>query len=189
MVVEWLKPREKPEWMTVRQYERLPDRLRARLVSYRLSCDGFRTKCVTVATTLIDTAYPAEEIAQLYGHRWQVEGNLRHMKTTMGMHVLKCQTVDGVLREMAIFGIVYNAVRYVMLEAARDQGVPPDRISFIDVLRWIASGCPGIALPRFVRHPIRSRPSQPRVVKRRHKTYTYMTRPRKSLRRAKIRSN
>jgi hypothetical protein len=57
--------------------------------------------------------------------------------------------------------------------------VPPDRISFIDVLRWLELGCPGQELPPFSINPSQSRTPAPRVVRRRHKRHTYMTRPRK----------
>ena len=82
-------------------------------------------------------------------------------------------------RELAVFGIVYNAVRLVMIHGAEAHGVPPDRISFIDILHWLELGCPGRGLPPFIVNPTRSRSSAPRVVRRRHKGHTYMTRPRK----------
>ena len=64
-----------------------------------------------------------------------VETDLGHLKTTLGMDVLKCQTADGVRKEVAVFRLVYNLVRAVMLEAARRQGVEASRISFADALR------------------------------------------------------
>ncbi len=111
---------------------------------------------------------------------------MNHLKTTMRMDILRCQTVDGVQRELAVFGIVYNAVRLVMIHAAELRGVPPDRISFIDVLRWLELGCPGGELPPFIVNPTRNRSPAPRVVKRRHKRHTYMTRPRKPQRKLPV---
>jgi hypothetical protein len=117
-------------------------------------------------------------VAELYGLRWQVETNLRHLKTTMKMDVLRCQTAEGILRELAVFGIVYNAVRLVMIHAGEAQGVPPDRISFIDALRWLERGCPGQDLPRFIVNPVRCRSPAPRCTRRRPKPLRYLTRPR-----------
>ncbi len=57
-----------------------------------------------------------------------------------------------------MFGIVYNAVRLVMIHAAEAQGVPPDRISFIDVLRWLELGCPGRDLSSSIRYVAAHRP-------------------------------
>ena len=94
---------------------------------------------MTLVTTLLDAeAYPPEALAELYGMRWRVELYLRHLKTTMKMDVLKCKTVDGVLKELTVYAMVYNLVRVVMLEAARRQGREVERISFVDALRWLA---------------------------------------------------
>ena len=70
----------------------------------------------------------------LYGQRWQIETNLRHLKQTMKMDVLHCETEEGVLKELTTFALVYNLVRAVMLAAAARQAVPVDRISFADAL-------------------------------------------------------
>jgi hypothetical protein len=73
-------------------------------------------------------------LADLYGQRWQIETNLRHLKQTMKMDILHCETVDGVLKELTVFALVYNLVRAVMHAAAVRQEVAVDRISFADAL-------------------------------------------------------
>ncbi len=95
------------------------------------------------------------------------------------MDIRRCQTADGIFRELAVFGIVYNAVRLVMIHAAEAQGVPPGRISFIDVLRWLELGCPGRDLPQFIVNPARCRSPAPRQTRRRPRPLCYMMRPRK----------
>ena len=184
-VVDWIKPAEAPRgtrggWLPRKLWNRLPHVLRVRELRYRITRCGYRSREVTLVTTLLDPDdYPKHAVAELYGRRWQVETNLRHLKSTMRMDVVRCQSVDGIHRELAVFGIVYNAVRLVMLHSAQVQGVPPDRISFIDVLRWLALGCPGRQWPAFIINPSRARSPAPRVVRRRHKNHTYMTRPRR----------
>jgi hypothetical protein len=134
---------------------------------------------VTLVTTLLDgEAYPASSLADLYGVRWAVELNLRHLKQTMKMDVLKCKTVDGVLKELAVFGLVYNLVRAVMVEASRRQCEAMDRISFVDALRWLGGSESGEGLPDLVVNPDRPGRVEPRVVKRRPKQYMRMTRSR-----------
>ncbi len=64
--------------------------------------------------------------------RWRVEENLKSLKHTMKMDVLKCKTVDGVLKELTMYAIAYNLVRVAMCEAGDRQGVMADRISFVD---------------------------------------------------------
>ena len=71
----------------------------------------------------------ATELARLYGLRWGVETDLRHLKQTMKMEILHCKTAAGVEKELAVFALVYNLVRRVMEEAGRRQGVEPERVS------------------------------------------------------------
>ena len=83
-----------------------------RELRYRVEVPGFRRREITLVTTLLDAAaYPATELAELYFRRWQVELNFRHMKITMKMDVLRCETVEGVLKELAMFALAYNLVR------------------------------------------------------------------------------
>jgi hypothetical protein len=178
-VVDWIKPALVPTWLARETWEGLPERLRVRELRYRITRRGFRTPEVTLVTTLLDPErYPKKAVAELYGLRWRVETNMRHLKTTMKMEVLRCQTTDGIFRELAAFGIVYNAVRLVMIHAAEAQGVPPDRISFIDVLRWLELGCPDRGWPRFIVNPRRCRSPAPRQTRRRPRPLRYLTRPR-----------
>jgi len=182
-VVEWLKPEDRPGWMTEEQYAALPETLSVRELRYEVGRRGFRTRTVTLVTTLLDAeVYPLEALAALYGARWRVELNLRHLKTTMKMDVLKCKTVEGVLKELAVYAIVYNLVRVVMVEASRRQGVDVERISFVDALRWLAEARPGEELPKLVVNPERPGRYEPRVRKRRPKQYPVMTKPRSVLR-------
>ena len=184
-VVEWFKPVERPEWMDAGDYEALPETLVVRELRYEVGGRGFRTRAVTLVTTLVDgDLYPLESLAKLYGMRWRVELNLRHLKTTMKMDILKCQTVDGVLKELTVFAMVYNLVRVVMIEAARSQGVDVERISFVDALRWLEQAEPGDELPRLVVNPDRPDRFEPRVRKRRPKQYPLMKKPRSELRKA-----
>jgi hypothetical protein len=182
-VVEWFKPNDKPEWMSEEEYAQLPETLIVRELRYEVGRPGFRTRTVTLVTTLLDAElYPLEALANLYGVRWRVELNLRHLKTTMKMDVLKCKTVDGVLKELTVYAIVYNLVRIVMLEAARRQGVEVERISFVDALRWLVEAEPGEDLPKLVVNPDRPGRYEPRVRKRRPKQYPLMKKPRSVLR-------
>ena len=98
------------------------------------------------------------------------------------MDVLKCKSVDGVLKEMFVFAIVYNLVRLTMLKAARRQQTEPDRVSFIDALRWLCHASPGKSLCELLVNPRRQGRIEPRVIKRRPKKYTLMKQPRTELR-------
>jgi hypothetical protein len=104
------------------------------------------------------------------------------------MDVLKCETVAGVLKELAVFALAYNLVRSVMGESARSRGVSSERVSFVDALRWLG-GCDdapeGVALRI---NPERPGRSEPRVRKRRPKQWPRMMAPRSELRK-RLRDN
>jgi Transposase DDE domain len=185
-LVEWFKPLQKPRWMTQEKFAALPESLILREIRYRVGRPGFRTETVTLVTTLLDAEiYTVEALAALYGARWRVEQNLRHLKQTMKMDVLKCMTVEGVLKELTVYAIVYNLVRVVMMEAAARQGVDIERISFIDALRWLCE-LKTEDLPELVVNPARPGRFEPRVRKRRPKEYPVMKKPRSELRKRLI---
>jgi len=178
-IVEWIKPESCPEWMTPQAYAALPDVITMRELRYHISRPGFRTTTVTLVTTLLDPeVYPKEELADLYRTRWTIETNLRHLKQTMGMGVLRSKTVDGVKKELLAYAIAYNLVRLRMLEEASRRGVEPDRVSFIEALDAL---CYGARTPlRINAH--RPNRDEPRVIKRPKDHYTSMTKPREQLR-------
>ena len=189
-IVEWFKPVDRPQWMTPEAYAALPASIRVRELRYRVNRPGFRVEQVTLVTTLVDAKrYSSAALAELYGLRWQVETNLSHLKRTLGLDVLRCETVRGVKKELLVFALVYNLVRAVMLEASRRQEVPLDRISFIDALRWLATARPDANLPDLVINPLRPNRVEPRQVKRRPKSYTLLTKPRDELRKALLKSS
>ena len=111
-----------------------------------------------------------------------MEINFNHLKTTMKMDILKCKTVDGVLKELAVFALVYNLVRSVMVESARVQGVVPERVSLLDAVRWMVGVEGDGNLCDLLVNPARPGRFEPRVVKRRPKKYPRMTQPRADLR-------
>jgi IS4 transposase len=64
--------------------------LTIRLVSFKVQTPGYRTKTITLATTLLDVkAYPDSALAELYRLRWQVEGCFRDLKVTLGLDILR----------------------------------------------------------------------------------------------------
>jgi hypothetical protein len=184
-VVEWFKPKTKPKWMTRDAYAALPASILVREVRRTVTSPSGAAVTLTMATTLIDPrAYPATALLALRLRRWDVETNLGHLKTTMGLDVLRCKTEAGVRKELAVFCLVYNLVRLVMLEAARRQDVAVARVSFADALRWVRHARPGDLMPDLVINPLRPGRAEPRVKKRRPKQYDLMNKPRDELRKA-----
>ncbi|MEO6436937.1 MAG: IS4 family transposase, partial [Tepidisphaeraceae bacterium] len=182
----WRRPKQAPKWMARQQYRALPQWIEVRLVTYTLVQKGLRTRRVTIATTLMDEqAWPYAKLAELYGQRWRIEGCFDHLKTTMNMNVLKCQSVEGVLKELVVYLLVYNLVRLAMLHAAHQQHVSVGRISFIDALRWLACRTLGLmGIGRLLTNPRRPGRWEPRVIRRRKKPYDLLTCPRAELKNA-----
>ena len=184
-LVEYTRPMSKPVWMEEATWTALPETLLVRELRFLTPQRGHRTRVITLVTTLVDPdAYSTEALADLYLSRWQIEVNFRHLKTTMGMEVLHCKTVDGVVKELHMFAIAYNLVRLVMLEASKRQQVPLDRISFIDALRWLQDAQPNAILTDLIVNPWRPNRLEPRVIKRRLKEYNLMKQPRPKLRKS-----
>jgi Transposase DDE domain len=155
-----------------------------REVRYHLSTPGFRTREITLVTTRLDTeVYAVPDLAELYRRRWQIETSLAHLKTTMQMDVLHCKTVPGVLKELMVFAIVYNLVRLVMWQSATLQHTKVEQISFLDALRWLSAPSTGIPLVALIVNPARPYRVEPRVKKRRPKSFPFMIKPRQELRR------
>jgi hypothetical protein len=196
-VIEWFKPKTRPAWISREAYDALPPSFIVRVIRYRPGRRGFRTRQVTLVTTLVDhTWYPAAEIASLYGRRWEIETHIRSLKETMGMHTLRCRTVEGVEKELTMYALAYNLVRMEMVKAGRAQRVDPRRISFVDALRSVRARAviapvpaPEEAAPprRLVVNPHRPGRVEPRAVKRRPKQQRRLTVPRAAARKRLLR--
>lgn len=180
-VVEYFRPQNKPQWMDCEQWESLPESIRVREIRRTVKRDGFRSIRVTIVTTLLDPEpYPADELIELRLSRWMVEINIRHLKATLGMDVLKCKTLDGVRKERLVFLLVYNLIRMRMLRVARRQRVNVNRLSFADTLAWMRLG--DVSLPPLLKiNPLRSGRLEPRAIKRQRTEYPYMKLPRADL--------
>ena len=191
--VVWPKPQGPGPWEPS-LWKELPDELTVRIVRFRVEVPGFRTEEIVLVTTLLDEAqYPDAALAELFRRRWQVELCFRDLKTTLGLDVLRTPTPALIEKEILLQVIAYNLVRALMLEAAAQHDVPPARLSFkgaVSTLRAFAHlfepARPHVArryaelLLALAADPVPDRPDrvEPRAVKRRPKSYQFLTRPR-----------
>ena len=193
--VWWFK-RRRPEGMSLAEYRGLPDCLCLRAVRVRVRKRGFRVDELVVVTTMLDPRLAsAEEIAGLYRARWQAELNLRSLKTTLRMDILRGQSPGVVRLELWGHLLAYNLVRGLMAQAARASGLLPREVSFAGALqtfnafRPLLEGAGGEAealrlwlamVGAMGRHKVGDRPGryEPRKVKRRPKEYGRLTEPR-----------
>ena len=197
-LVTWQRP-ARPKWMSKEVYETIPKTMELRMVRYSLVARGRRSKSITVVTTLVDpTEYSAAEIAELYGHRWNVELDIRHIKQTLNIDHFRCKSPEMVEREFWVTLLGYNLVRKVMAEAAYCCGVLPRRLSFtrtcshlLDLRLWLMDGlADATELLRYLgRLVVPDRPGrfEPRVLKRRRDRYPRMRIPRQKLKQIQMR--
>jgi hypothetical protein len=81
-----------------------------------------------------------------------------------------------------VFAIVYNPVRMVMCQSARLRDIGVERISFVDALRWPSAPSTGMPLVALLVVPVRPHRAEPRVKRRRPKSFPLMIKPRHELR-------
>jgi hypothetical protein len=177
------KPKVKPEWMSESQYGLAPDTLVVREV---------RTGGKTLVTTfLCPKETPKEELKGLYRQRWNIELDLRNIKTTLGMETLSCRTPEMAIKELWVYLLAYNLIRILMAKAALFVGCLPRQISFKHTLQlydaWRRQGLNGetdnlsqALLTLIGQQRVADRPGriEPRAVKRRPKPFPLLTKPR-----------
>jgi len=194
--VTWTRPKKCPKGLRRSDYRRLPEKMLVRELRYSVHVKGYRTKSVTLATTLLDAEkYSAEALAELYFARWDVELNFQHIKTTMKMDILRGRTPEMVRKEVWAHMLAYNLVRSVMWDASAIDSTPVRRLSFKGTIQYLLSlrevsgrpGPPGRALEwllQFVatqKVPYRPWRFEPHVRKRRPKKFPLLMEPRSQL--------
>jgi hypothetical protein len=196
----WNRPR-RPDWMSPEQYQQLPKVLRVRAVRVRVRQRGFRVQELVVMTTILaPAAARREELAELYRARWQAELNLRSLKQTLQMDVLRGQSPEMVGKELWGHLLVYNLVRGLMAQAARASGLEPRQVSFKGALQTFNAFWPLLKVAQseaealrlwlvmiwaMGEHEVGDRPDryEPRKVKRRPKNFGRLNEPRAAAKR------
>lgn len=130
-IVSYPKPSQRPYWMTVEEYEAAPEFVFVRHLRYQVTQPGFRTRTIVIATTMLNNlAYTIEDIAVLFRQRWQVEIDIRSLKTHMKMEHLRCMSPEMVRKEIYCHMLAYNLVRRSIVESALIFDKLPRQLSF-----------------------------------------------------------
>lgn len=148
-----------------------------RIITTATYPDGSKKKTILLTTLLDPDLYPADELVALYLRRWEIETGFRNLKKTLKLDVLKGQSLDVVMKEIIVHAIAYNMVRLVMLASAERRKVTPERISFIDALRWLRWDRKAESLALLIVNEKRNR-CNIRMVRRRRNSFSYMTQER-----------
>ena len=192
-LVGYHKP-QRPGWMSQTEYETYPLLILVRHLKYKVEQKGFRTREITLATTLINSeVYQADDLATLYGRRWNVELHIRSLKTQMQMDHLRCKSPPMVRKEIHCHMIGYNLVRGAMLAAALKFELAPCQLSFSGAMQAVEEFASSLRLgsqnhlaqwdcmlKTISELTVGNRPGrqEKRELKRRQKNYRLMTCPR-----------
>lgn len=201
-LVKWLKP-TRPRSIHWAIYDPLPEFLMIRECRVRVEQPGFRCQTVIVATTLLDAgAFTKEDLAELHRARWNGELDLRSLKQTLQMDILRCKTPELVRKELWTHILAYNLIRTIIAQAATRHGIEPRSISFKGAVQTLEAFQPVIAmqgehasafrtqiyqqiLDAIATHRVADRPDriEPRRRKRRPKPYDRLMKPRQEAKR------
>lgn len=197
-IVTWKRPVQRPKGLLKTLFRALPKTITVRELQFSIQEKGFRSKEVTLVTTLLDEIqYPKSELIRLYRRRWEAELYLKDIKTSMKMDVLRCESPKMVEKEIRIIGLAYNLIRALMWDSAQKHNTQPLMISLRGTIQHVCSFTASLGEVSKTKAnmivenlslviakeqlPHRKKRFEPRVVKRRPKAYPRMTEPRKSL--------
>jgi hypothetical protein len=195
--VTWTRP-QRPPWLSREQYAQIPKTLTLREVRWHVQVPGRRVETLTVITTLTDPQmYSRQDIAELYGFRWNAELDIRQIKQTLHLDHVRCKTPEMVRRELWVTVLAYNLIRKVIATAAAIHQKQPRHLGFTRACQGLLAswmllatgacrdvrGLYDMMLAHIAAQEVAHRPGriEPRVLKRRRQGYPFMLRPRAQL--------
>ncbi len=192
-ILVWQRP-NKPRGMTGEQYRSYPKQLLMRQVTVDARDKNNRVKQFKVVTTILDVSIDGKQIGDLFERRWDGEVDIRSIKSTMQMDILRCKTPDMVHKEIWTHLLAYNLLRTVMAVAANENDIEPRKVSFKGAKQALTAFAPKIEAARpedraplidamlttIAYHRVGNRPGrwEPRARKRRPKPAARLTQPR-----------
>lgn len=196
-LVTWVRPK-RPPWMTLEQYAQIPETMTLREIRFQVTVPGRRTEELVVVTSLTDpVAFPKEDIAALYGYRWNVELDIRDIKQTLGLDHVRCKSPEMVLRELWVTLLAYNLIRKLIATAAAVHDKQPRQLGFTLACQTVLSSWMLLAtgacrdaqtlwsraLERIAANTVANRPGriEPRMIKRSRNHYPLMRYPRHNI--------
>jgi hypothetical protein len=202
-ILAWQRP-AKPRGMTREKYRSYPEELVMRRVKVDARDQNNRVEQFEVITTILDVSIDGKQIGGLYEHRWEGEVDLRSIKSTMQMDVLRCRTPEMIHKEIWTHMLAYNLLRTVMAVAAHENNLEPRQVSFKGAKQAVTAFAPKIEaapparrgtlidalLTMIAYHRVGDRPGrwEPRARKRRERKAAPLTQPRDVAKQASNRS-
>jgi putative transposase len=203
-LVTWTRP-QRPKWMSQEMYETMPLEIVLREIRYVINEPGRKQDPFVIVTTLYVDERKQEvtldDIADLFGFRWNCELDIRSIKTHLNLHHLRCKSPEMVHREFWTTILAYNAIRTTAACSASLHDVSPRQLSFVSTCQFVLSAWDVMAsglmaagslldyclsrLKQLSKCVVGNRLGrlEPRVLKKRQKNYNLMMQPRNDLKR------
>jgi hypothetical protein len=199
-IVRWDRP-GRPPWMSKEQYDTMPKSIELREIGYVIEEPGRKQQPFVIVTTMLDAtgedAVTKDDLSELFGFRWNVELDIRSIKTHMNLHHLRCKSPEMVRKEFWVTMLAYNAIRTTALGGSWITGMKPRELSFVSCCQFVLAAWDVIGQKSGVEHRrycvtrleqggkciVGKRPGrfEPRVRKKRGSNYNLMMQPRKEL--------
>ena len=199
-LIVWTRP-SRPSWMDEETYAHIPETMELREIRFNIVEPGRRTRTLDVITTLVDAdEYSKEDIAALYGFRWNSELDIRSIKSNLNLGHVRCKSPEMVRREFWTTILGYNLIRTTAASAALLHHKQPRQISFTSTCQYVLASWMQLSaglvdmvilkeylclmLGQIATCEVGNRPGrlEPRVLKRRRHGYKLMQKPRRELR-------
>ena len=135
----WLRP-QCPTWMSKEEYAQMPKQIEIRLVDIVIDQPGFRSKKFTIATTMLQReVFTRDWLMSVYRSRWLVELDIRAIKCSLGMDIVRAKTPAMVQTEIWSCLLAYNLIRMKMLQSCAANGRMPRTLSFTTTMQLLAN--------------------------------------------------
>lgn len=199
----WYRPL-RSAWMSQSFYELLPEYITVRRLRYTVTTPGRKQQPFVIITTLTAAegrnAVSYDSLAELYSFRWNVELDIRSIKTFLNLNHVRCKSPEMVRRELWTTLLAYNLIRITIATSAALHNRVPRELSFVSACQFVLAAwqvlpyiiqdsqsrtnyCSAM-LERISECRVGLRPGrfEPRVVKKRKDRYRLMVQPRNELR-------
>jgi hypothetical protein len=196
-LVTWHRPK-RPSWMSQELYETIPESMTLREIRYVVTAPGRKQSPFFIVTTMTETegdnSVQHEDLAELFGFRWNAELDIRSVKTYMNLNHLRCKSPEMVRKEFWVTMLAYNAIRLTALGSAWICGTRPREVSFVSCCQFVLAAWDIVdsksamelqaycisRMKQIGQCIVGQRPGrfEPRVRKRRGSNYNLMMKPR-----------
>ncbi len=124
-IVEWKKPRHRGIGVSLDVHRGLPDRILVREFAITIEGRDGKKQQAIIVTTMTDPTIPQKEISDLYWQRWNCELDIRSIKHSLNLDVLRAKSPEMVRKEIWCHLLAYNLLRGTMVESAKRSDTLP----------------------------------------------------------------